>query len=279
MLDIVDPHVHLWRPEVNPWYPMLESAGMGAIARDFLPEDYRAVSAGHSVSAVVHVSATTASRAFLEEFRWVEQLAGETGWPAAVLGTIEPDQPWATIEADLASQAAGPLFRGLRVLFGLDPASEVAAQLVRSLAAGGYVFDLAAHPREVPAYLRLLEAVPELSVAVEHAGWPEATDAESFAQWRRGLDALAARPNTVLKISGLAMTLQTVGLQAQRPWIEACLEAFGAQRAMFASNFPVDSLFGTFEELYATYQEVAGQLPDSDRQDLFAGTARRTYRI
>lgn len=277
--EVVDPHVHLWCPDQEPWYPMLVPAGMGAIAHDFLPEDYRALSAGQDVGAVVHVSATTTPRAFLDELRWVEGVAARSGWPAAALGTIEPDQPWVTVEADLAAQAASPLFRGVRVLYGLDPTSSTAARLVRALADGGHVFDLTAHPHEVSAYLRLLEATPELVVAVEHAGWPESADADAMREWRRGLDALAARPNTVLKISGLAMTLHSVSHPVQRPWIEGCLAAFGPERCMFASNFPVDGLFGSFDELYDTYRTVAGELPDAAQEELFSGTARRTYRI
>jgi predicted TIM-barrel fold metal-dependent hydrolase len=150
---------------------------------------------------------------------------------------------------------------------------------VRRLEARGLVFDLVAHPHEVPGFRALLDRVPELVVAVEHAGWPESTDAGHFRDWRRGMDELAARPLTFCKISGLAMTLHTVALDAQRPWVEGCLEAFGPRRCMFASNFPVDSLFGSFAELYATYQTVAGQLPQDEQRALFAGTARHVYRI
>jgi predicted TIM-barrel fold metal-dependent hydrolase len=277
--EIIDPHVHHWNPAVNPWYPMLSAAGMGAIAHAYLADDYRADAAGHHVTGIVHVSATSKPRAFLEEARWLDAIAEGAGWPAATVGAVEPDNPWQVVEADVAAQRRSPLLRGIRVLSGLDPASELASRLVRQLEASGLVFDLVVHPHEVPAYRALLDSVPDLVVAVEHAGWPDSADAGHFKEWRQGLAELAARPLTYCKISGLGMTLHTLGLDAQRPWIEGCLEAFGPERCMFASNFPVDSLFGSFAELYATYRTIAGELPDDAQRALFAGTARLVYHL
>lgn len=279
MAEIADPHVHQWRPAANPWYVGLSSPGWDAINRDYLEGDYRADADGYDVAAVVHVSATSKPRAYLDEARWLDEMAERSGWPHAAIGAIEPDNPWQTVEDDLAEQAKSPLLRGVRVLAGLDPASELAGRLVRRLEASGLILDLVVHPHEVAGYRALLDQVPDLVVAVEHAGWPERTDAEHFREWRRGMDELATRPRTFCKISGLAMTLHTVALDAQRPWIEGCLEAFGPRRCMFGSNFPVDSLFGTFADLYATYQAVAGQLPEDEQEALFAGTARDVYRI
>jgi L-fuconolactonase len=256
---------------------MLISAGMEAIAHDFTASEYRAAAAGYQVTAIVHVSATTAPRAYLDEARWIDEMARSTGWPAAAIGTIDPGAPWHAIQSDLAAQAQRPLFRGIRVLYGLDPESRLAERLLRWLAASGLVFDLVAHPHEVPAYRALLDRVPGLTVVVEHAGWPERAD--EFPQWRQAITTLAQRPGTYCKLSGLAMTLHSVSLDAQRPWLEAAIEAFGAQRCMFASNFPVDSLFGTFGRLYATYEAVAGELDAAARQALFAGTARQVYRL
>jgi L-fuconolactonase len=68
-----------------------------------------------------------------------------------------------------------------------------------------------------------------------------------------------------------------VEARVQRPWIEGCLDAFGPDRCMFASNFPVDRMFGSFAALYGTYEEVTAGLPDTDRARLFGATARRVY--
>lgn len=276
--DVVDPHVHFWQPEVNPWYPSLAKV-LAPVAHTYLAGDYRSDAAGTGVATIVHVSATTAPRAYLQEARWLDAMAESTGWPMATMGTVDLTGGWETVEADLAELRKSPLLRGIRVLYDLDPASDMSRRLMRALAAEGLVFDAVVHPDDVAGYRRLLDEVPDLVVAVEHAGWPRSADPGHFQDWRRGMEQLAARPATYCKISGLAMTLHSVALDAQRPWIEACLAAFGPRRSMFASNFPVDSMFGSFAELYGTYQAIAGELPTEERQALFAGTARQVYSL
>lgn len=275
--EVVDPHVHHWHLSAKPWYPLLAEPTMSAIAHDYLPRDYRADSAHYPVAAIVHVSATSKPGAYLDEARWLEELARDSGWPAATVGAVDVDQPWTAMEADLSELAANPRLRGVRVLYGLDPQSEAAAQLMRWLEVKSLVFDLVARPGEVSAYLQLLDATPDLVIALEHAGWPDSGDDDHFADWRRGLDALAARPHTHCKISGLAMTLHTLDAATQRPWIEGCIEAFGADRCMFVSNFPVDRMFGTFDDLYGTYEQVTAGLSDGERAMLFSSNARRVY--
>jgi L-fuconolactonase len=273
--EIVDPHVHFWNLDANPWYPVLARV-MPAVARTYLAPEYRADTAGFAIGGIVHVSATTEPRAFLAEARWLEAMRSPA-WPSATIATIEPDSPWDVIEADLAELRKSTLHRGIRVLSGLDPSSDTAGALMRRLAADGLVYDLVVHPDQAPAWRALLDTVPGLVVAVEHAGWPRT--AGSFREWQRAMELLAARPRTYCKISGLAMPLRSVALDVQRPWIETCLSAFGAQRCMFASNFPVDAMFGSFAELYGTYQSVAAQLPEEDQRALFAGTARTVYSV
>jgi L-fuconolactonase len=276
--DIVDPHVHHWHLSVNPWYPMLADPAMSAIAHDYLAADYRADTAGYPVAGIVHISATSKPGAYLDEARWLEGLASQTGWPAATVGAVDVDKPWPDMEADLSEQAANSRLRGIRVLFGLDPKSEAAAQLVRWLEARRLVFDAVAHPGEVAAYLQLLDATPDLVVALEHAGWPDSGDRDHYADWRRGLAALAARPNTYCKISGLAMTLHTLDA-VQRPWIEGCIDAFGPDRCMFASNFPVDGLCVGYRALVDAVTAFVADRPAAEQRALFHDTAVRVYRI
>ena len=80
------------------------------------------------------------------------------------------------------------------------------------------------------------------------------------------------------KLSGLAMPLQSMRADALAPWLEYAIEAFGVDRCMFASNFPVDSMYGTFDELYTTFSAVTAGLDGESRGKLFAGNAERVYR-
>ena len=117
-------------------------------------------------------------------------------------------------------------------------------------------------------------------MVVEHTGWPRSSTAEEFALWKSGMEALAALgDNVVCKLSGLAMPLGSMSVDAFTPWLEHAIEAFGVDRCMFASNFPVDGMHGTFDELYSTFDAVTAGLDDGSRDKLFAGTAERVYRL
>jgi len=81
----------------------------------------------------------------------------------------------------------------------------------------------------------------------------------------------------VCKLSGLAMPLETISVDAFAPWIEYAIELFGVDRCMFASNFPVDSMYGTFDELYTVFSDVTAGLDAESREKVFAGNAERAY--
>ena len=115
---------------------------------------------------------------------------------------------------------------------------------------------------------------------VEHTGWPRSDSDEEFTLWKAGIDALAALgENVVCKLSGLAMPLGSMRSDALAPWIEHVVEVFGPGRCMFASNFPVDAMAGTFDELYAGFASVTSGLNEASRDLLFAATAERVYRL
>jgi L-fuconolactonase len=113
---------------------------------------------------------------------------------------------------------------------------------------------------------------------VEHTGWPRSNDPEEYELWETGMTALAGlRENVTCKLSGLAMPTQSMDAATFAPWVQHAIELFGADRCMFASNFPVDGMHGTFDDLYGTYDELTTDLDESTRDKLFAGNAERIY--
>jgi predicted TIM-barrel fold metal-dependent hydrolase len=116
-------------------------------------------------------------------------------------------------------------------------------------------------------------------VVVEHTGWPLAETEEHFKLWREGMTRLAGLGDRVhCKLSGLVMTLNRMDAGSFRPWIEHCVETFGDNRCFFASNFPVDGLYGSFDDLYGTYDAVTAGLSPEARDRLFARNAEAVYR-
>ncbi|HVT36518.1 MAG TPA: amidohydrolase family protein, partial [Nevskiaceae bacterium] len=96
---------------------------------------------------------------------------------------------------------------------------------------------------------------------------------------KRGMALLAKQPNVAVKISGLAMIDRTWTTDSIRPFVLDTIDLFGPQRAMFASNFPVDKLYGNFGQHFEAYSSIVADFSDAERRALFAGTAETIYRI
>jgi predicted TIM-barrel fold metal-dependent hydrolase len=102
---------------------------------------------------------------------------------------------------------------------------------------------------------------------------------EGFRAWREGMRALAACPNVAVKISGLAMFDHQWSVESFRPYVLETIDTFGCERAMFASNFPVDRLFATYEGLWNAYLSIVQDLSDTEIDALVKSNAERIYRI
>ena len=288
--EFVDAHVHHWDLGANPWYPALQTqpgddldVGLGEMSglrRNYLPLDYQHDSARYRVNKAVHVSAVTAPGTVVHESRWLSSLSSSTGWPAGVIGSLDPEATTSTWERDLSAQAENPRFRGIRILYGLGPRSPRVGHLLGMLAERDLVFDLVTSPAQMANYARLLEGTPSLRVVVEHAGWPENEDPAHVAQWRSGMNALASLGDRMTcKVSGLAMMLHGIDEARLRPWVEGCIEVFGTERCFFASNFPVDALYGTYDDLLGAYRAITAPMGHEVQRRLFVTNAESTYRI
>ena len=279
---IVDAHLHLWDPARVDWYPYLsgqQQLNMGDISgmcRLFDQTTYFAESAKWNVQKFVHVAAAT-SAFTADETRELDEQARVTGHPDAIVGGINPSQPIADIVALLDQQMRSPRFRGIRAM---GAGSVVpSADVLRALQERNLVFDLMAHTADHKDAAKALASWGDLTIVVEHAGWPHTSTPEEFAEWKAGMSALASvGSNVICKLSGLAMPLGSMAVDAFRPWVEHCLETFGSSRCMFASNFPVDGMHGSFDDLYTTYDALTSGLSADGRDQVFARTAERVYR-
>jgi predicted TIM-barrel fold metal-dependent hydrolase len=284
---IVDAHVHLWDPARTDWYPYLSGAqdiGMetAGMARRFDVPTYRAEAQGWNVEALVNVAAATGRHSIDETLELDRRAADDAdagGHPDAIVGGLPPTGSAAEAIALLERQMAAPRFRGVRPM-GASEGPLPSPEVLRALAERDLLFELMAHPDQLEAAARGLEGHGALSVVVEHTGWPRSADDGERRLWADGLRALAdLGPHVVCKLSGLAMPLGSMDPQVLAPWLEHAIEAFGPERCMFASNFPVDGMHGTLHELWTAYDVVTQGLSEGDRELLFAGTASRTYRL
>jgi predicted TIM-barrel fold metal-dependent hydrolase len=281
---VIDAHVHLWDPARTDWYPYLarspEQGGSGSgMFRRFDVPTYRAEAASWNVEKFVNVAAATGLHS-VDETLELERDAPANGGPDAIVGGLPSADTVAEAVEFLDRQMEAPRFRGIRPMGGgLDhPVPE--AGVLRALQERNLVFELMAHPDQLGLAAARLAGFGDLTVVVEHTGWPRTDTDEERTLWRTGLGALAALGDNVFcKLSGLAMPFGSVSVEALAPWLEYAIEVFGADRCMFASNFPVDSAFGTFDDLYTTFNAVTVDLNEASREKLFASTAERVYRL
>jgi L-fuconolactonase len=280
---IVDAHVHLWDPARTDWYPylsgglQLDMGDTSGMARRFDVPTYRAESAGWNVEKLVNVAAATGLHS-IDETLELDRRADADGHPDAIIGGIVATDSPAEAVALLDRQLVARRFRGVRPMGQMaEPLPPV--EVLEALRDRGLLFELMARPDQLLAAAEALERVDDLVVVVEHLGWPRRDTSEERALWRSGMDALAAVSGQITcKLSGLAMPLGSMDPAAFAPWIETAIDLFGVDRCMFASNFPVDGLHGTFDELFTAYAEVTASLDDDARERLFAGNAERVYR-
>ena len=278
---VVDAHVHLWDPARADWYPYLagmQELDMGDISgmcRRFDQPTYFAESAHWNVQKFVHVAAAAPTK-LIDETHELDAQAEETGHPDVIIGGLVPNDDPAELGRQLDEQMASTRFRGIRIM-GEGDAGFPTPAILRALQDRDLIFELMVHPDRLVAAAAVIDGW-ELPVVVEHLGWPRSNDPEEFELWKTGMAALAGlRENVTCKLSGLSMPMQSMDAATFAPWVHHAIELFGTDRCMFASNFPVDGMHGTFDDLYTTYDELTADLDESTRDQLFAGNAERVY--
>ncbi|MCV7175395.1 amidohydrolase family protein [Mycolicibacterium sphagni] len=280
---IVDAHVHLWDPARTDWYPYLSGkrelnmGDVSTMSRRFDAATYFAESAGWNVEKIINVAAATGWNS-IDETIELDRQANVAGHPDVIVGGLPPTESVTETVAALDRQLAAPRFRGVRPMGAAEgplPPTEV----LRALEERDLLVEVMVHPDLLLPTARRLESNDSLVVIIEHAGWPRNGSEEERALWTEGMNALGSLGDNVLcKLSGLAVPLGSMTIEVLAPWLEYAIEAFGADRCMFASNSPVDGMCGTFDELYSTYSAVAARLDIDARDKIFAGNAERVYR-
>ncbi len=294
---IVDAHMHLWdlRRVRHPWLTPPLSVGIAGdvspIARDYLLDDYLgdAADAGVDVRKIVHIEAGAHPADALAETQWLQDLADARSFPHAIVAHAELEKPGA---AELIERhAAHGNVRGIRQILNWHPdpaktytprdllADEGWRAGLSRLKRHGLSFDLQIYPAQMPDAARLASYHPDTILILNHTGMPAERDAVGLEAWRTGMRLLAAQPNVMVKISGLAMLDWRWSEASLRPFVLETLEIFGAERTMIASNFPVDRLFGSFGQFYAAYTRILAGASAAERANLLANTAERVYRI
>jgi L-fuconolactonase len=171
-------------------------------------------------------------------------------------------------------------------------------QGLNKLTAMGLSLDALVYHHQHADLLHLARACPDANIIMNHTGMPlgygpfAGKQKEVYAQWRSLLPEIAACPNVTMKLGGMMMRIAAYDYNQVpappsseqlaaywRPYIEPCIELFGAERCTFESNFPVDKMGIGYKALWNAFKRIASGASEAEKKALFAGTARRVYRL
>jgi L-fuconolactonase len=272
----VDAHHHVWDLSVRD-QDWIAGPELQPLRRDFTVDDLASEARAAGVDRTVLVQTVTVA----EETPEFLALAAEHELIAGVVGWTDLTRPDVAEElARLRELPGGRYLKGIRhqVQGEPDPEWLLRADVRRGLAAvaeAGLVYDLVVLPHQLPACAKSAASLPELTFVLDHLGKPPIASG-AREPWTSDVRALAALPNTVCKLSGMVTEADPVSWTVAdlRPYADVVLEAFGPQRLMFGSDWPVCTLAAPYGQVLATAQELTG--PD-DRTHIFEATATRVY--
>ncbi len=291
--QIIDAHHHLWDLDHGYAYSWLQDkpngegmlGNLASIATTYLPADYLADSSNYDVMKSVHIEAVPLDP--LAESRWLTGLG--TALPTGIVGHIDLEAPDA--EAIITAHAAFPAMRGIRQIVNWHTNAAVTFN-PRDLLADrawqrGYAllrkynlsFDMQLYAGQMGEAYDLARRHPDTLIVVNHAGMPVDRDPDGIAQWHEGMRTLARAGNVVAKISGLGMVDHAWTIDSIRPFVLGTIDAFGTERTMFGSNFPVDKLYSSFDRLYSAFETIIAGFSDAEQDRLFRANAERWYRL
>ncbi len=273
---LIDAHQHFWRVGRNGFaWP---TPDLAPIHRDFGPADLREIGAPLGLTGSVLVQSQADDR----DTDWLLALANREPLVLAVVGWVDLASPQAPDR--VAALARHPKLRGLRPMLQdlpddawiadpeLDPA-------IDAMVAGGLSLDALVMERHLPHLLSLARRRPDLSIVIDHGAKPPIASG-AVSAWARAIGDLAALPQVYCKLSGLL----TEAAPDQEPealaaYVRHLVSAFGAERLMWGSDWPVLNLAGDYAGWLNLARTLSGLTEPRDLAALFGGTCRRFYRI
>ena len=295
----IDTHHHLWDLENNPYPWLKEDVGhfigdYSAIRKTFLISDFLRGADGLPLRKSVHIQAEWDHDTDpVGETAWLQGVADDpasNGMPHAIIAYADLSDP--AVEGVLERHAQHANWRGIRHM--LNWSNEPKFQFAESdglmddpqwrsgfklLAKFDVSFEIQIWPWQLQEAARLAHDIPEVPVTLGHTAMPIGRSPAELREWRKGLEALGSAPNISAKISALGMLDTRWTTESIAPFVLDAIDILGVDRCMFASNFPVDSLFSDYATLWNAYDEITAGFTDSERAKLFHDNAEKYYKI
>jgi L-fuconolactonase len=273
----IDSHQHFWRLGAFD-YPWL-SPSLGLLYRDYLPADLRPLLGQAGIDKTIVVQASPS----LEETHWLLALARDNPFIAGVVGWLDLESP--DFADQLVRLGRNPLLVGLRpaVEFIDDDRWLLRPKVLKSLgimAEAGVPLDLIVWPRHLEAVVELVERLPRLRCVIDHLAKPGVRRRE-MEPWRTWIAKVAGHANVWCKLSGLMTCADPAGWTTSdlQPYFDHVIQAFGPDRLMYGSDWPVSLLASDYATTARVVREALGGV-DADAADaVFGHNAGRFYKL
>ncbi len=271
----IDAHQHFWRyrPDTHAWI----SDAMASLKRDFLPADLQPLLAATAFDGCVAVQA----QQNVTETEWLLQLADQHPFVRGVVGWVDLCAP--DVADAIHPLAAHPRLRGLRHVVQDEPDDRFMQRTdfqrgIAALAPFGLTYDILIYARQLPAAIELVRRFPQQRFVLDHIAKPDVR-ARQIDEWRRSITRLATFENVSCKLSGM---VTEADWHAWRPhdfaiYLDVVLAAFGADRLMIGSDWPVCTLAGNYDDVIAVVTNYIARLSPGERDAVCGENAVRWY--
>ena len=279
MQKIIDTHQHLWdTSHLN--YPWLE--GFDLLHQQYTSNDYREAISDINIVKSVHVEGDPAENQVIQEVEWLTHIAERDGMIGAIAAAAPLEKP--NVELILEELADYNLVVGIRRMawHNADNQFYASPELingVKLLAKYDLSFELCAKHDQLPAAIKLVEATPEITHAINHCGGPNIKDDE-FEPWATHMRELAVFENVFCKVSGIVTTASENWTPEElRSYIRHLVETFGYERLMFGSDWPVCTLAAEYNQWLEALLFAIDDATESEKNRLFYQNALEFYKI
>ena len=292
--EIIDAHHHFWQPSLGkqPWLRQGVSipfryGNYDVIKVDYLPEHLQADAGELKVVGSVTMETEWELDDPVGEMLYTEAVSKEHGWPLVAVGhaqLIEPD-----VLSVLEQLAEVEIVRGIRNKPGQSNSSATASadstllnneqwqKGFKELKKVGFSFDLQVAWWHFSDAIRLFASHPDIPVVINHAGLPADRSAEAILGWQQAIKAMSELEHVSIKVSGIGLPGIPWQVENNKVIVDTITENFGPERMMFASNFPVDSLAGSYQDIFQGFLTMTESWSPTEQAAAFKENALRIY--